>query len=578
MSGHAVLLNLLAGIALLLWSTRMVRTGMVRAFGDRLRRAAAEATAGRLRACLTGVGIAGAVQSSSATGLIVVSFAERGMVPLSGALALMLGADIGSTLVVQALSFNLAAFVPVLLVAGVSAFMLFRSAILQQMGRAVIGLALMVLSLGMIVGASQELRGDALAMGLQHLGQDPLLATVAGALLAWVMHSSVAMILLLMSLADIGTLPPELGMALVLGANVGSGLIPLGLSLRAAVPARRVLAGNLAFRLIGAGAMLALLPLAAPAVAAIDLSPARQIANFHTAFNLILALAFLPLTTRAARLLERILPKDAPSNEREIKHLDDGLLDRPNLALGSAIREVMRLADIVETMLRETILAFERGDRELRSAIRQLDDPVDRVQEEIKLYLIRLARQPLSDEDKRRVFDLILFTTNLEHIGDIIDKNLLKLAAKKDRKHLAFSPEGWSEIQALHGRVVDQMRLAMTMFVSGDLELARQLVAEKDRIRAAEREATESHLRRLREGTVASIDTSALHLDILRDLKRINAHIVSVAYPILDASGELRESRLRSARQASATSGLAPSTPTDSVSPSASVSVPSLAG
>ena len=550
MAGHTVLLNLLGGVALLLWAARMVKTGVLRAFGERFRRAVARATANPIAACLTGVGIASAVQSSSATGLIVVSFAERGLITLSAALAVMLGADVGSTLVVQALSFNLSALVPALLIGGVLAFMAVENTTVQQVGRIVIGLALMILSLGIVVAASEALRGSpVLALVLQRLADDPILALIAGALLTWLFHSSVAMVLLVISLTAAGMLSPLLGIALVLGANVGSGLIPIGLSLRAPAPSKRVLFGNLAFRL--AGALVALLALdgVAELMARLETNPSRQIADFHTIFNLALALVFLPLTGIAAHLLERLLPEAQAPGEPTIEHLDESLLDRPSLALGSATREVMRLADMVEIMLRETILAFGQDGEKRRQAIKGLDNPVDRLQEEIKLYLTRLTRNPLSDEDSRRAFDLILFTTNLEHIGDIIDKSLLELAAKKQRLHLAFSPEGWAEIQRLHARVVDQMRLAMTLFVTRDLKMARELVLEKDNIRTAEREATENHLRRLREGTVASIETSALHMDILRDLKRINAHITSVAYPILEASGELRESRLRVAAE-----------------------------
>jgi phosphate:Na+ symporter len=420
----------------------------------------------------------------------------------------------------------------------------------QQIGRIVIGLALMILSLGMVVAASQALRGSAiLALVLQRLADDPILAVIVGALLTWLFHSSVAMVLLVISLTAAAMLSPLLGMALVLGANIGSGLIPIGLSLKAPPAAKRVLFGNFLFRLAGALVMLAGLGLAAQGMAQLEADPARQIADFHTLFNLALALVFLPLTARAARWLEHLIPEASVRREPTIEHLDDDLLDRPSLALGSATREVMRLADMVEIMLRETILTFGEDGERRRQAVKGLDNPVDRLQEEIKLYLTRLTRNPLSEEDSRRAFDLILFTTNLEHIGDIIDKSLLELAAKKNRLHLAFSPEGWAEIRALHTRVVDQMRLAMTVFVTRDLEMARQLVLEKDNIRQAERGATESHLRRLRDGTIASIETSALHLDILRDLKRINAHITSVAYPILEASGELRESRLRVAAE-----------------------------
>jgi phosphate:Na+ symporter len=545
MAGHTLLLNLLGGVALLVWATQMVRKGVMEAFGARLRHAIAKATDGRAIACATGLGVATALQSSSATGLLVVAFAERGLIALAPALAVMLGADIGSTIVVQALSLKSTALAPTLLVIGVAVGLKSGSTFWQQIGRIVVGLALMILSLGLIVGASQPLRDQAeFTLVMQRLADDPILALALGALITWLTHSSVAVILLVMSLAAAGALGIPLALALVLGANVGSGLIPLGLALRSPAAAKRVLLGNLAFRLLGAVAGLVALSYAADVISAHESDPARLIANAHTGFNVVLALVFLPFVNVVAQMLTKLVrDADNPSDKR-VNHLDDRVLDRPALALACATREVMRLADTVELMLQETILTFRDGDESRRVHLSRLDDEVDRLQEAIKLYLTRLTRQPLGEDDTRRCFDLILFITNLEHVGDIIDRGLLALAAKRQRNGVSFSPDGWSEIEALHQRVVEQMRLAVTVFVTRDLTLARELVTEKDRIREAERAATESHFQRLREGTIASIETSALHLDILRDLKRIAAHLTSVAHPILEAHGALRTSRL----------------------------------
>jgi phosphate:Na+ symporter len=546
LDGQTFLLNLLGSVALLIWSIRMVKTGVLRAFGDRFRHAIAGATTNRFKACFTGAAVATGVQSSAATGLIVAGFAERGLIKLAPALAVMLGADIGSTFVVQALAFNLQQLVPILLVLGVGLFMLTEKPIPKQLGRIIIGLALMVLALGMAKAAVEPLKSSPLlAIIMQRLGSDPVIALILGALLAWLMHSSVAAILLVMSLAASGVLGLGAAIALVLGCNIGSALIPLGLSLGGPLVSRRILVGNLAFRLIGAVLALGFIPLLTEISQHLAADPARQIANLHTLFNLSVALLFLPLTDLAARWLEQFMPEPAGAREHRVAHLDDSLLDRPQIALSAAQREVMRMADQVEVMLRETILAFSDDTDARRQEIKALDNEVDRLQEEVKLYLTRLTREPLSEADSRKAFDLILFTTNLEHVGDIIDKSLLELAAKKQRLKVEFSPAGWAEIQSLHTRVVEQMRLAITVFLTGDVSMARELVAEKDRIRTAEREAMESHLQRLRDGTLASIDTSALHLDILRDLKRINAHVTSVAYPSLEASGVLRGSRLR---------------------------------
>lgn len=546
MSGQTFLLNLFGGIALLLWSTRLVRTGIERAWGEQLRRLIVTMTKGRIRSCFAGIATATVLQSSTAASLLVVSFAQRGLIALAPALAVLLGADIGSTLVVQALSLNLSALVPVMLIIGVPLFMLPQSATLRQVGRIVIGLALMILSLGMIVAASDPLRSNAiLVLVLEHLAGEPLLALIIGATLAWLLHSSVATVLLIVSLSSAGILSPALAVGLVLGANIGAGLVPLGLSLGASVDGKRVLVGNLAFRLIGALACVGFVEPIADLLRMVEANPGRLAANTHLAFNLALAIVFLPLTGVMERVLLRMMPEaQTAAADRPILHLDDNLFDRPAVALAAASREVMRQAEYVEIMVRETILAFGDGDDRRRLEIKAIDNKVDDLQEEIKLYLTRLTRNPLSDSDARKAFDLILFTTNLEHVGDIIDKSLLELANKKRRLHLRFSDEGWQEICAMHRRAVEQMRLAMTVFVTRDAGMARELVKAKDAIRDIERDATQNHLRRLRDGTSSSLETSSLHLDVLRDLKRIVAHLTSVAHPILEDSGELRSSRL----------------------------------
>jgi phosphate:Na+ symporter len=549
MSGNAIIIDLLAGVALLIWATRLVRTGVVRAFGERLRSAIGRATSNPIKAWATGMGVATAMQSSSATALLVVSFADRGLIALAPALALMLGADIGSTLAVQILAFKPTWLSSLLLIVGVPLFTASGSATVRQVGRIIIGVALMIISLGIIVGASEPLReSPTLVYVLEAVAEDLSLAFVFGAIIAWLAHSSLAAVLLVIALSTSGVVAIPFGVAFVLGANLGAAFIPMGIAFKTGGgTARRILVGNLVFRVTGSVALLAVMLTVATPLGFLGADPARALANVHTGFNILLALVFLPLTYVVARLLERMMP-DAPAEEGDVvrvRHLDEEALERPKVALGAATREVMRIADTVQLMLQDSIKTFEDGDERRLAEIARLDDEVDRLQEEVKLYLTKLTRQPLSEEDSRRCFDLILFTTNLEHAGDIIDKGILRLAARKKRNNSSFSAEGWAELQALHQRVVDQMRLAVTVFVTRDLEMARELVSEKDRFREAERIATESHLQRLREGTLASIETSALHLDLLRDLKRITAHLTTAGYPILEASGALRGSRLR---------------------------------
>lgn len=540
-----LLLDLAGGIALLLWSLRMVRTGVQRALGGELRRWLAVGTGNRLTACGAGMAAAALLQSSTAASLIAASFVGRGLLPVSTGLAMLLGADVGTTLAVQALSFGTGWVGPLLLVAGVATFLGSGATRLRDLGRTAVGLGLLMLAMRMIVGASAPLRDGSLPLdAVAALSGEPVLALAAGALAAWLAHSSLAVVLLAVTLGGSGALPLPFVLAFVLGANLGGTLPALTLTAGEPPAARRLPLGNLLFRGAGAALALPLLPWLPDLLPGAD--AARQAANFHTGFNLAVIVIFLGLTGPTARLCARLLPDrpvaDLPGQPR---YLDRSVMTTPALALACAAREALRMGDVVADMLHRSFLVLRDDDRKLLREVERTDDVVDRLNEAIKLYLAEVSRDGLDEAQSRRCQEIITFTTNLEHVGDIIDRNLMELATKKIRNRLSFSEAGLQEISALHARVADNLQLALGVFLSGDIGAARRLVAEKDEFRYLEREAAQNHLERLRGGRVESIETSSLHLDILRDLKRIHAHIASVAYPILEAAGELRRSRLR---------------------------------
>jgi phosphate:Na+ symporter len=540
-------LDLLAGIALLVFATRMVKTAVMRGFGGRLREALAHATAGPLRASATGLGLATALQSASATAVLAASFADRGFLALAAGLALMLGADVGSTVAVQILSLKPVWLGPVLIAAGVPVFVAATRPAVRQLGRVALGVGLVVLALGMIAAASAPLR-DAAALQALLVGAaaQPVLAFGIGLALAVVAQSSLAAVLTAMAFAASGAAPLPVVLAVVLGANVGSALVPFVLAPRTGTQGRRLLIGNLAFRGLGAAAALAVLSQAGPPLAWLGADAARAVANAHTLFNLTLALVFLPLAGPAAALLARLV-REPPvlATVPPVDALSEAPADGdPDVALAAAARETMRLADTVEVMLRESIEALADPDERRREAVRRLDDAIDRRYEEIKLFLIRLERGRLDEAQARRAMALISHATNLEHAGDIIDKGLMRLAARRHRRGLAIPEADWAEIRALHERALGQMRLSGGLLVAEDPAVATALVREKDAFREAERIATERHLRRLRAEPPAGVEASALHLDILRDLKRIVAHLTAVAYPVLEARGGLRDTRL----------------------------------
>jgi len=547
MHGTELLVVLLGSVALLLWGVRMVRTGVTRAFGAAIRRVLAASTRDRMRAFGTGLVITGFVQSSTATTLIVSSFAARGLIAGAAALAMVLGADVGSTIAAQILSFDLGPLAFLAIGGGVFAFMGSGRERPRHVARMAIGLGLMLLALKLIGQASDPMhQSAALATVLGALAGEPVLALIAGALVTWAAHSSLAIVLVIASLAATGVVGAPLAAALILRANVGGALAPLVSQTGAPPAARRVPLGNLLMRGIGA---VAALPLITPALALlghIDAEPARLAINFHSLFNLAVAAIFIGLTGPVARLAERMLP-DRPDAEDAgtPRYLDPGLIDHPTEALACATRETLNLGDRVADMLRKTMDVLAQNDQKLMRAVEQADDAVDKLHEAIKLYLIEVSRAEMSFEESRRYVEILTFVTNLEHVGDIIDKNLMELAATKIKNRTAFSAEGTDELRTLHGRVLENLQLAFNVFMSRDTAAARKLLREKSGIRESELATADSHFRRLREGRPESIESSAIHMDVVRDLKRINSHLTSVAYPILEAAGELRGSRLR---------------------------------
>ncbi len=525
-----ILLDLIGGIALLLWGLHMVQSGVMRAFGGDLRHVLGIALANRFRAFAFGLGVTALLQSSTATALMTASLTAGGFVALAPALAVMLGANVGTTLIVQFLSFNVAALAPLLLAAGVLAFKRAPKTRLRDLGRVAIGLGLMLLAMHILL--------DSLAPA-----ED---APAMRALLAGITHSSVAAVILVMSLSYSNFVTPTAALALVLGANLGSAINPVMEGSGADPAAHRLPVGNLINRLVGCAIALPLLTPLARAVAALDPVPVRQIADFHTAFNLVMAALFILPLDLYARLLTRLMPeRKAPADPAAALYLDPSVLATPTLALTAAAREVLHMGDIVESMLRQTMDAFLTDDRKLVAEIERMDDAVDKLHDAVKRYVTQVTRESLDEQSARRAMEIIAFSINLEHIGDIIDKNLMELAAKKIKNRFKFSAEGSAELQALHRHVLDNLKLALGVFISGDAAIARQLLSEKVHIREAERAAAENHLARLREGRPESIETSSLHLDVLRDLKRIHSHICSAAYPVLEMTGELEPSRLR---------------------------------
>ncbi|KQP12489.1 Na/Pi cotransporter family protein [Pseudorhodoferax sp. Leaf267] len=548
------LLNLLAAIALLVWGTHTVRTGILRVFGTNLRQVLARSIRNRGTAMASGIAVTALVQSSTATALIVASFVGQGLVKLPLALAVMLGADVGTSLMAVVFSFDLSWLSPLFILVGVVLFIARPATDAGRIGRILIGLGLMLLALRLVsASAAAVTQSSAVKAMLGSLGSDLLLEITLGAVLAIVAYSSLAIVLLTATLAASGAVSLDVALGLVLGANLGSGLLAVLTTARSAVEVRQVPLGNLVFKVIGVATIAPLAGLwshhARPALG----DDATAVVLFHLGFNAAVAVLLLGFTQVAAGWVQQCLPppEPAPAAGRP-HHLDPSALATPSLAIACATREALHQADVVETMVRGLLQVIQRNDLRLAQELRQLDDTVDALYSAIKYYLTKISREALAEAESRRWADIISFTINMEQIGDIVERVITDIEDKKIRKGYSFSQAGMAEICELHARLVGNLRLSMGVFLHGTERDARKLLEEKARFRDLERAYAGTHLARLRNNTAQSIETSSLHIDLISELKRINSHICSMAYPILESAGALAPSRLQAAASSTA--------------------------
>jgi phosphate:Na+ symporter len=542
------LLNLLAGIALLVWGTYLVRSSVLRVYGAQLRRFLTDGANNRFVALFCGLAVTGVLQSSTATALLTTSFSGSGFIATHAALAIMLGADVGTALAALFLSRDLSWVSSLLIFVGVIMFLSRQRTQSEHIGRAMIGLGLMMLALKLVVAATKPLTENAGAQAVfSSLSGDPLLDVVFAAIFAVIAYSSLAVVLLTAALVTSQVIGLDTALPLVLGANIGSGVLAVLMTLKAKPEVRRVPLGNLLFKLLGVALVLPFIKPVIVWVTSHGWSPALTVVLFHLAFNVSLAAIGIFLVKPVARLATSFLPSDAAAIDSASapKYLDVQTLTTPSLALANASREALRVGDYVNEMLGCLGRLIKDQDRSAAEYVRQLDDTVDSLYKAIKLYLTKVSRSPMTEIESRRWTDIISFTINLEQVGDIIEKSANDVVGKNLDRQRHFSPAGLAELMDLHERLRTNLGLAMNVFLNNDVHDAQRLVEEKVKFRELEMQNYEKHLARLADQTVQSLETSSLHLDLMRDLKRINSHFCSVAYPILESAGVLSESRIR---------------------------------
>ncbi|WP_416740431.1 Na/Pi cotransporter family protein [Pseudomonas sp. NFX71] len=532
------LLNLLSAVALLIWGTHIVRTGILRVYGSNLRHVISQNMSKRWLAFIAGIVVTAMVQSSNATAMLVTSFVGQGLMALMPALATMLGADVGTALMARVLTFDLSWLSPLLIFLGVIFFLSRKQTRLGQMGRVSIGLGLIILALQLIVEAAAPItHAQGVKVIFASLTGDILLDALVGALFAMISYSSLAAVLLTATLAGASVISLPVAIGLVIGANIGSGILAFMSTSMQNAAGRQVALGSLLYKLIG---LLLIIPVLDPLVHwidSLDFSPQEMVIGFHLLYNTVRCLILLPSVGPMARLCAWLLPERPETNgTAKPRHLDPTALVTPSLALANAARETLRIGDLIDNML-EAMLDVLRGKQTaVTQEMRRLTDDVESLYSSIKLYLAQMPREDLSEHDSRRWAEIIELAINLKLASDLIERMLRKVQQQKTSQRRSFSEVGLDELAGLHSQLISNLRLGLSVFLSADKESARQLLREKRRFRAQERRLAHAHVSRLQRKIVQSIETSSLHLELIADMKRLNSLFCSSAYVVLETS------------------------------------------
>ena len=532
------LLDLLSAVALLIWGTHIVRTGILRVYGSQLRRVLSQNMSRRPLAFVAGILVTALVQSSNATAMLVTSFVGQGLMALTPALAIMLGADVGTALMARVLTLDLSWLSPLLIFLGVIFFLSRKQTRAGQLGRVGIGLGLIILALQLIVTAASPITQAAgVKVLFASLTGDIMLDALVGAMFALISYSSLAAVLLTATLAgaEIISLPVAIG--LVIGANIGSGLLAFLSTSMQNVAGRQVALGSLLYKLIG---LLLIIPVLDPLVKWMDtlnFSAQSLVISFHVTYNTLRCLLMLPSVSPMARVCAWLLPERPDTNGvAKPRHLDATALATPSLALANAVRETLRLGDLVESML-DAMHGVLRGTQTaVTLEMRRLNDDAEALYNAIKLYLAQMPREDLGEQDSRRWAEIIELAINLKLASDLIERMLRKVQQQKTSQRRSFSDVGLEELTGLHSQLLLNLRLGLSVFVSADPESARQLLREKRRFRAQERRLAHAHVSRLQRKVVQSIETSSLHLEMIGDMKRLNSLFCSSAYAVLETA------------------------------------------
>ncbi len=485
-------------------------------------------------AIVVGIVVTVLMQSSGAVTSMLVGLGSAEVITLRSVMGLIVGTAIGTTFIVQIMSFDIAQYGLPLFIISYVFYFASKKRIYKNIAGVFVGFGLLFFGLHMMgQGADVVKQYNFLKETFEHLKENPFILMIVTAFLAGLLQGSVAIIGFIMSLAASQIIPFHTSLYMLYGANIGTTATALIASLQSNYVGKQVAWAHFFYKIIPFMLYYFLTDLVIYPLWPQTSSVSHDIANAHTVLNIISAIMFYPFIGWGAQFIEKMFPRSSQDKIFAPEYLALNTYQHVELAFAQARREALRMGDIVMSMIKDSINLFERDDQDLIDSIRERDNQVDLLQREIKLFLAKIDDP---GDIGRQTITLINYVSDLEGAGDVIDNGIMELARKKHALKIEFSEEGWNEIRTMHNAVMEIASLSLTSFQLRDKELANRVITKKRESRVLERQLKESHIERLKKGLKESINTSSIHMDLLSDLRRITGLLANHAYSIADQS------------------------------------------
>lgn len=540
----AIAMSLFGGLGLFLYGMNTMSEGLEKAAGDRMKSIIEMLTKNKIMGVIVGALVTMIVQSSSATTVMVVGFVNAGIMNLTQAVGIIMGANIGTTITAQLVSINLTAIAPIAIGTGVLINLVSNNDKTKKYAQILIGFGILFLGMDTMKHAVKPLRSyEGFTTLLTSFGSgralDTVFAIFTGFAITAIVQSSSATTGILVALASTGLLPIEAALPVLLGTNVGTCVTAMISSIGANRTAKRAAVIHLMFNVIGT--LVFAIFLAGPTiklVTSMGSDSARQLANAHTLFNITNTLMLLPFAGLLVKLAQKFVPGDIESetDETASKYLDERILETPSIALGQVIKETLHMGNVAKESYVNSMDAFVNGDVAKAQETFRLEKQVNMLESEIMEYLIKLSNSNVSIAQREQIDGLFSTINDIERVGDHAD-NIAELAVYKSEKNLSFSENAIQEIEHMSERVFKSIDHSIDSLATGDVSSARKVLEREGEIDMLEKNLRKKHIKRLNAGDCQP-GSGVLFLDLISNLERIGDHASNIALAVLDNVSE----------------------------------------